>query len=393
MTPMTPTPNLHELTEQAKALAQGDSMATGSATDEVARVLQICNACRYCEGFCAVFPAMTRRLSFPAADVHYLANLCHNCSACLHACQYAPPHEFQVNVPRAMARVRVRTYAEHAWPSAFGVLYGRNGLVVSMALALGLTTLLLLVLWRYGSLWQVPPEGHFYGVLPHGWMVGLFAPVFAFALLALALGVRRFWRAQRPGPASASASAEAAGHALTLKYLDGGHGQGCNNADDAFTLARRRAHHATFYGFMLCFAATSVATLYHYVFGWSAPYAWTSLPKVLGTSGGVLLCLGTTAQAWLARRRHESTKDLAAAGMDVGLIALLFIVSASGLAMAAAHHTPALPLLLAIHLGAVLAFFLTLPYGKFAHGAYRAAALLLWSIEKRQPAQVNLGTD
>ena len=137
----------------------------------------------------------------------------------------------------------------------------------------------------------------------------------------------------------------------------------------------------------------NVATLYHYVFGWSAPYAWTSLPKVLGTSGGVLLCLGTTAQAWLARRRHESTKDLAAAGMDVGLIALLFIVSASGLAMAAAHHTPALPLLLAIHLGAVLAFFLTLPYGKFAHGAYRAAALLLWSIERRQPAQVNLGTD
>ena len=37
---------------------------------------------------------------------HYLANLCHNCGACLHACQYAPPHEFAVNVPRAMAQVR-----------------------------------------------------------------------------------------------------------------------------------------------------------------------------------------------------------------------------------------------------------------------------------------------
>ena len=74
------------------------------AESEVARVLQICNACRYCEGFCAVFPAMTRRLEFPPADVHYLANLCHNCGACLHACQYAPPHEFAVNVPQAMAR-------------------------------------------------------------------------------------------------------------------------------------------------------------------------------------------------------------------------------------------------------------------------------------------------
>ncbi len=42
---------------------------------EVARVMQICNACRYCEGFCGVFPAMTRRLEFPRADAHYLANL------------------------------------------------------------------------------------------------------------------------------------------------------------------------------------------------------------------------------------------------------------------------------------------------------------------------------
>ena len=38
-----------------------------------------------------------------------------------------------------------------------------------------------------------------------------------------------------------------------------------------FTLRRRRMHHFTFYGFMLCFAATSVATIYHYVFGWHAP--------------------------------------------------------------------------------------------------------------------------
>ena len=101
---------------------------------EVARQLQICNACRYCEGFCAVFPAMTRRLDFAAADVHYLANLCHHCGACLHACQYAPPHEFAVNLPRAMAQVRRKTYAGHAWPAALGALYERNGLTVGLAL-------------------------------------------------------------------------------------------------------------------------------------------------------------------------------------------------------------------------------------------------------------------
>ena len=49
---------------------------------------------------------------FDKTDIHYLANLCHNCRACLYACQYAPPHEFAVDVPRAMAEVRVRTYAD-----------------------------------------------------------------------------------------------------------------------------------------------------------------------------------------------------------------------------------------------------------------------------------------
>ena len=76
------------------------------ASQEVARVMQICNACRYCEGFCAVFPAMTRRRHFNEGDVGYLSNLCHNCGACYHACQYAPPHEFGVNVPQAFAAAR-----------------------------------------------------------------------------------------------------------------------------------------------------------------------------------------------------------------------------------------------------------------------------------------------
>ena len=43
------------------------------------RILTICNACRYCEGFCAVFPAMEKRQEFLRADLNYLANLCHNC--------------------------------------------------------------------------------------------------------------------------------------------------------------------------------------------------------------------------------------------------------------------------------------------------------------------------
>ena len=66
---------------------------------------------------------------------------------------------------------------------------------------------------------------------------------------------------------------------------------------------------------------------------------------------------------------------------------------ASGLALLALRETAALPLSLAIHLGAVMAFFLTMPYGKFAHGIYRVAALLKFAIEKRLPNRLRLGSE
>jgi citrate/tricarballylate utilization protein len=360
---------------------------------EVARVLQICNACRYCEGFCAVFPAMTRRLEFGASDVHYLANLCHNCGACLHACQYAPPHEFGVNVPAAMARVRKHTYADYAWPQAFAALYRRNGLTLALALAGALAVFLLLAVARNGSLVQPQAGGDFYQVFPHGWMVAIFTPVFAFAVLALALGVRRFWIGTQPGSVSAAAAGEATRNVLQLTYLDGGHGDGCNETDDRFTLARRRWHHFAFYGFLLCFAATCVATLYHYAFGWRAPYELTSVPKLLGITGGVSLMLGCAGLMYLNLTRHPQHGDAAQQPMDRGFIVLLFLAAATGLLLMLGRTTGALAPLLAVHLGVVLALFLTLPYGKFAHGVYRGAALLKWAIERRQPGALGLTDD
>jgi len=385
---------IESLAQQARALADGQPSAEVS---EVARQMQICNACRYCETFCAVFPAMTRRLEFGDADVHYLANLCHNCGACLHACQYAPPHEFAVNVPQAMARVRVQTYEDHAWPQPLGALYRRNGLAVSLALAGGLALFLCLALALRGSLWHAPLAGNFYAVFPHNLLVLMFGAAFGFAVFALFMGATRFWRGVRPdtvpGARTEGAAAEAAHAALSLKYLDGGHGDGCNDEDDRYTLRRRRFHHLTFYGFMLCFASTSVATLYHYVLGWVAPYPVTSLPVVLGTVGGIGLLVGPAGLLWLNLRRDPAHGDTAQRPMDRGFIALLFLTSITGLALLAWRDTGAMAVLLAVHLGVVMALFLTLPYGKFAHAVYRCAALLKFAIEKRQPSRLQLGAD
>ncbi|AWB34967.1 tricarballylate utilization 4Fe-4S protein TcuB [Orrella marina] len=358
---------------------------------EVARIMQICNACRYCEGFCATFPAMTRRLAFDnKADLNYLANLCHNCGACLHACQYAPPHEFAVNVPQAMAKVRKETYTEYAWPATMGKLYSSNGLALSLAVAFGLALFLILAVMSTGSLLHEPLAGDFYAIFPHNTLVLLFGTVFVFAICALGIGVRRFWKDVSPGKVTSPAAAEAAHDALKLKYLDGGHGLGCNDEDDRFTLRRRMFHHLTFYGFMLCFAATSVGTIYHYVFGWQAPYDYFSLPVILGTVGGIGLLIGPAGLFWLNMNRAPLHGDPAQQGMDRGFIALLFLTSLTGLLLLVFRETGYMGLLLAIHLGVVMGLFLMLPYCKFAHGIYRSAALLKWSIEKRQPNKLGL---
>lgn len=377
-----------------------DTLIQASAAElEVQRVLSICNACRYCEGFCAVFPAMTRRLDFAVDDVHYLANLCHNCGACLHACQYAPPHEFAVNVPQAMAKMRVETYQNYAWPAAMAGAYVRNG----VGMALGLSALLFLVfaiaaqagggLWRESAL-----AGNFYAVFAHNSLALIFGVSFVFSLFAIAMGVRRFWGQVKhttlpKAQFKAADFAKAAHNAATLKYLDGGHEDGCNEESDRYTHARRRLHHLTAGGFMLCFAATSVATIYHYAFGWQAPYAYTSLPVLLGTVGGLGLIIGPVGLLWLKFKRHPLHGDAAQKPMDVAFITLLLLVSITGLVLLAWRESASMPLLLCAHLGCVLAFFVTLPYGKMVHGAYRLAALFKWAVEQRSPTQLKLGGD
>jgi citrate/tricarballylate utilization protein len=374
-------------------IKEAGDLAMGTPESEADRMLQICNACRYCEGFCAVFPAMTRRIEFTPSVVNYLANLCHNCGACLHACQYAPPHEFGVNIPRIMAQVRKETYITYAWPKAFGALYKSNGLSVSLAVSISIAFFLLLSAQLNGSLFSGPSNGNFYAIFSHNTLVVMFGAFFGFSLIAMSIGIVQFWRGISAGAISASAAAEASHDALTLKYLGGGHGDGCNNEDDAFSLWRKRFHHFTFYGFMLCLASTSVATIYHYFLGWHAPYALSSLPVILGTLGGIGLLIGPVGLLYLNLQRNSAHGDASQKPMDRAFIVLLFLISASGLLLLAYRDSAAMAVLLAVHLGFVMGFFLTMPYGKFAHGLYRVAALLKNSIEKREKNHSQFGAN
>ena len=362
-----------------------------SALRDARREFEICNACRYCEGFCAVFPAMTQRREFSDGDLSYLANLCHNCKGCYHACQYAPPHPFGVNLPKTLARVRMDTYEAYAWPAPLGAAYRKNGVLLSVFTAAAIALVL-------GFAFGLEPvgigqphmgPGAFYAVIPWAAMAGVAGLSIAFSLLALTIGAVRFWRGTGGGSVAKPAPlAQAAGEALTLRYLGGGHegADGCNDTDEGFSQGRRRFHHALFYGFALCFASTCVAFVYDHFLYWPAPYPLLSLPVVLGTLGGIGMVVGAVGLTWIKVATDPVPTARSVLGADYALLALLVLVAGTGLLLLGVRDTGAMGTVLAVHLGCVLALFLTLPYGKMVHGLYRSLALLRHAIEARSPA-------
>jgi citrate/tricarballylate utilization protein len=324
-------------------------------------------------------------LSFAKGDLAYLANLCHNCGECLYACQYAPPHEFGIDVPRTLAEVRLGSYEEYCWPASLGASFRQHSLRSACVVSLEAGAVILALAVMSGAdVWRVDPAGDFYRVVSHRVMVALFGLTGAFAALALAIGCVRAVRAFSVGSVTSGSGASGLHgilDALTLRHLHGS-GADCTMAEEQRSPWRRWFHHATMYGFLLCFASTSVAALYHIVFGWRAPYAYTSLPVVLGTLGGAGLLIGPAGLFALRRRRDGALADPAQNGLDESFILMLFMTSASGLLLLALRGRAMMPLLLVVHLGFVLGLFLTLPYGKFVHGIYRTAALMIYSQER-----------
>jgi len=343
-----------------------------------ARTLTVCNACRYCEQYCPVFPAMEERTAFTRVDLAYLANLCHNCGECLYACQYAPPHQFGIDVPRQLAEIRVASYEDYAWPGFLARMFRRHSVLTALALVIVFSASMLLMARSTGV------GGDFYAVIPHGAMVALFGSVFGFVVIAIASGLGRFLRdaggrSEDRRLHTSGAAWRALRDGMSLRHLHG-NGADCVAGEEQRRPWRRWWHHVTLWGFLLCFASTTVAAIYHSVFGWVAPYAYTSAPVVLGSLGGAALLAGC-AGLWTVRAgRDQALGDPAQDGLDRSFLVLLFVTSATGLALLVLRESSLMGRLLALHLGSVMALFVTLPYGKFVHGFYRLAAL--WVYER-----------
>lgn len=365
-------------------------MAGLDIVEEANRQLVICNACRYCEGYCPVFRAIETRRDFKAGDVYYLANLCHDCRACYYACMYTPPHEFAINIPEILGKARMETYSRWAWPTDLGQAFKNRGVTVFLAAGIAVLVAILAVFAvPKASLFATHSgPGAFYEVVPYAAMVAGALVLFFYGVAVWLRGGARFWSEtatafhEKNGLKNLTA---AAGAVLGLRYLKGG-GPGCFYPGEKPSAVRRAYHALTFWGFLSDFVSTSLAFVYQDFFHQLPPYALASAPVIFGAAGGVMLIIGTGGLIYFKLQSDREPTAPGASGMDYVFLVTLGLAALTGMLTLVLRTTPAMGTALVAHLACIAALFLTAPYGKFVHAIYRTLAVVRYEAESTHAA-------
>jgi citrate/tricarballylate utilization protein len=352
---------------------------------EAQRQLNICNSCRYCEGYCAVFPALERRVILDTGDITHLANLCHDCRACFYACMYAAPHEFALNPPEVLSEVRGATYEGYvpprprpAWLRRRTPAWLQGGSALATAAILVVAALLVLIALTEGINALLRHAGP-YRLIPYPGLLVTAALPTAWSVAVMLRAFARYWR-DTHGPlrdlADWPALSKAVLYAARLRYLRGG-GADCYYPDENPSPARRQLHAAVFYGFTACFAATLSAGFMQDVLGDAPPYPLLSVPVILGTAGGLGMIVGCAGLTVLKRR-----SDPAPGVTDYSLLIGLGALALTGILTLALRATPAYGLVLVAHLATIVICFGIAPYTRFVHFGYRFLAIVADNLER-----------
>jgi citrate/tricarballylate utilization protein len=349
--------------------------------EEAQRQFTICNACRYCEDYCAVFPAMEERRLFTDGDLAYLSTVCHDCRACFQACMYTEPHDYAINIPLLMSEGRLAAYERYARPRPLARLFDHARSTLAAAVFAGALVVCLVYLLASEAtslLTGGGGPGSFYNVFPHAAMVILGLTLAVWAILVCVVGGSVFWR-EIGGPGGGIRGPRLWWRSLVeaaeLRWMRGG-GDECHFPDaESPSPLRRYTHGFVAGGFVLTFAATVAAGIEQNLFGVLPPYPLLSVPVLLGTIGGLMVTAGCIGFLWM--RRHGPTHLRAERTSRLGeaFTWSLLVVSVTGLALLGLRETTLMGPLLLVHLAAVFAFFLTAPYGQLVHALYRTIAV------------------
>ena len=332
-----------------------------------------CFQCATCSSVCdlstpnAVFPRRQMLWAQWGLGDRLLADpsiwLCHECADCSERCpRDARPSDVlksarslmieEYGAPRFMAKMVGN--AATTWPLLFGLPVVFWALYIYLVNGFNVARLPL----AYNE------------VVPN-WMIdSVFVPSALFAVIAAVSGARRAWAAWGVGSTREGTLLQGLG-AVASDILAHRSFSTCKVAK-----TRRWSHLFLVLGFLGAFATTvSVATA-EYGFSMELPLAQVNPIKVLGNLSAILLVLGVL--GLIIKRMN--TKELAgrSRAFDSFFLVLVVLLVFSGIAAEGARYVLPAQVALAIyivHLGMVMALFLTFPFSKFAHALYRTLAL------------------
>lgn len=358
--------------------------------EEGRRQLSVCNACRYCEGYCPVWPELELRTTLSDGDLGFLANLCHDCQDCYNACMYTAPHEFAVNPPQLFASLREESYRRYAWPGRLPaplsrIMAGWRGTTLSFCLIVVVVGVLSYAATGRLATAAAGHGGAPYQVLPYPLMLALVGLPALWCVSVLAAGAVRCWRdihgslgdlaRLRLWPRVAIEAVQLRHMRGTVVAPGGGVADGCDYPGDAPTPARRRCHLALVYGFALCTVSTTSAAIEQDLVGIAPPYPYLSVPVLTGTIGGLAMLGGGFGLLALKVRSDAARATASTRRADYAFLLALLVLAATGLLTLAVRVTPAFGPVLVVHLSAIAVAFAAAPYTKFPHWIYRSLAI------------------
>jgi quinone-modifying oxidoreductase subunit QmoC len=308
--------------------------------------------------------------------------LCHQCNDCSTRC---PRSARPGNI---LAAVRRESVLHYAFPRFLGRWVNEpQWLPLLLAIPIALLTLALV--------WKDPIEKalgisrqagerilyNYSSVFPH-WMLNTFFGFFTLlVLVAILVGVARFWRAMQaavPADRIAETGRGVVASILTTvkKVFIHDDFVQCTRASPRFL-----SHLCVFFGFL----ALTLVTLWVITARYNPviqgefiyPFAFLNPWKMLANLGGVALIAGLLL---MMRDRLRDREDLGMGSyFDWALISKLFLVVITGFITEVLHYLRLEPhrhIAYFAHLVFVFAVLMYLPYSKLAHLAYRATAMV-----------------
>ncbi len=338
------------------------------------RQLSICNACRYCEGYCAVWDAIEFKSILNEGDIYHLSNLCHDCRDCYYACPYnEPEHDFKLNIPKVLGQVRVETYKDNLKPRFFGFALEKPILVTATSTIIAVAISIAYAAFSFGvdSFSSLPMTT----IIP----ISLFKPatilVYLYTITLWSWEGLAYWsKINQKERLSASGIGRGIRDAIFHKNFLGG-GEGCKVPKLNSRYLRVISHLLVFFGFITALVSIS---FYPDITGYFAlAYLFGSCSVTIGTAGMIYIHLKES-------KRSRSDEQ---ALIDYPFTILLFFAGITGIIVPLSLGTTLFNWNFIIHDALIMVVFLLAPFSKFIHPVFRIISLMKYSSDSLRLSQ------